>query len=1115
MKRTSLCLLGLVLGGFAAPAVAAKKTPPPPPAPRLDPELLAGFQVRSIGPAGMSGRIGAIEGVPGTSTVYVGAATGGLWKSDNGGISFTPIFDDQPAAAIGAVAVSPVNPDIVWVGTGEANVRNSASVGNGVYRSLDGGKTWKHLGLAGSERIHRILPHPTEPDTAYLCATGPEWGEGPERGVFRTRDGGASWQKVLFVDERTGCGDLALDPANPNHLLANLWQFRRWPFFFRSGGPSSGLYSSWDGGTTWTRQQVEDGLPEGPLGRIGLAFSRSNPAVVYALVEAEKSALLRSTDGGRSWQSRNTEVNVAARPFYFADLRIDPEWPNRVYSLHYGVDVSEDAGKTFSSLPGAGSLHGDFHAMWIDPQNPRHLYLGDDGGVGESWDRGATARHVENLPLAQFYHVAVDNEVPYNILGGLQDNGSWRGPSTVQRYGGGSNHDWELVGGGDGFDVQPDPTDSKIGYGMSQGGFLFRWNLHDNQSRDIRPPEPEGTRLRYNWNAGFAIDPFTPATIYYGSQFVHRSTDRGETWTILSPDLTANDPAWQKQADSGGLTPDVTAAENYSTILSIAPSAVERGVLWVGSDDGRIHVTRDGGATWTSVETNVPGVPKHTWIPHIEASAHQGGEAFVVFDDHRRSNHAAYVYKTTDYGRTWTSLVTPDVRGWALVVEQDPVAPNLLFLGTEFGLYLSIDGGKAWTKWKSGLPTVSVMDLVIHPRDHDLVIATHGRALYVLDDIRPLREISVASLAKPLELYPGADSRIASGAPPRGGFGPGDGEFQGASRPYGAILTFSVAGEDLPFADSELERTRQQDRRAKSLEGYPWGPEKPTFEIKPAAPPPKAKIQILDAAGKEVRSFERPVKRGLNRVVWRHERTGPRNFPPSPGQTPNDDPQGPELPPGTYTVVVKWGDHEDRGAVTLTADPSLGNSPADWQVREAAIERVQDLWNLAADSAQRIREVRADVSALLDRAAAEKARLEKAEKEKKGEAAETEKNEGEKKEGDEKAKDELSEAGDALKKKLDELEKRVWQSPDTKGIVDATDLTSQMFSTYFGMLSTFAPPSPTHEALYERTRAHFEAFVTELNQVLATDVEAFRQQADARGVSLLRPVVPVEWGKKK
>ncbi len=668
----------------------------------IDPDLLAGLKARCIGPAGMSGRIADIQAVEADpDVVWAGAATGGVWKSTNGGVTWKPLFDDQKVAAIGAIAIFQPNPAIVWVGTGESNVRNSASVGNGVYRTLDGGKTWAHVGLDGSERIARIVTHPTDPDVVWVAALGREWGENAERGVFKTADGGATWKKVLYVDERTGAADLAIDPSNPNKLFAAMWQFRRWPFFFRSGGPGSGLHVTHDGGTTWTRLQPEDGLPKGVLGRIGVAFCRSHPEVVYALVEAEKSALLRSADGGRTFTTVNEEPNISPRPFYFADLRVDPEWPNRVYRLDYGVRVSDDGGKTFRALEGARSLHGDFHAMWIDPADGRRMYTGDDGGIGESRDRGATMRFVTNLPLAQFYHVAVDDALPYNVMGGMQDNGSWHGPSRTFEEGGIKNHMWRLVGGGDGYNVLPDTALPGVGYSMWQGGNLMRFDLAAGTIRHIRPPAPAGVKLRFNWNSALAVDPFAPGTVYYGSQFVHASTDRGESWKVISPDLTTDTKAWQKQDDSGGLTPDVTAAENYCTLLTIAPSPVEKGVIWTGSDDGRIHVTRDGGASWTSVEANLKGVPANTWIPHIEPSRFDAGEAFVVLEDHRRSNWTPYVLRTPDFGATWTSLATPALRGWALVIVQDPVKRDLLFLGTEFGLYVTLDGGRSWMPFRS------------------------------------------------------------------------------------------------------------------------------------------------------------------------------------------------------------------------------------------------------------------------------------------------------------------------------------------------------------------------------------------------------------------------------
>ncbi|MGH9787655.1 MAG: WD40/YVTN/BNR-like repeat-containing protein, partial [Candidatus Acidiferrales bacterium] len=504
---------------------------------QIDPELLAGMKARSIGPAGMSGRIADIVAVESDANViYVGAATGGLWKSENGGLTWTPIFDDQPVHAIGALAIFQATPDIVWVGTGEGNTRNSVSVGNGIYKSLDAGRTWKHLGLEETERIHRVLLHPAYPSVAYVCALGKLWGENPERGVYKTVDGGETWKKVLYVDEKTGCGDLAMDPANPNKLIAGMWQHRRWPWFFRSGGPGSGMYVTVDGGATWKRLTEDDGLPKGELGRIGVAFFRGDSKIVYALVEAEKSALLRSEDGGRTWGKVNESPNIAPRAFYYCDLRVDPERPNRVYSLHSTVQVSDDSGKSFRTLISFNKLHPDHHAFWINPSDPRHLLDGNDGGVGISRDRGETWQFAANLPLAQFYHINVDMDRPYRVMGGMQDNGSWWGPSSVWENGGIRNHHWEEVGFGDGFDVATDPQEPWIGYAMSQRGFLIRWNIRTGERKDIRPPAPDGVFLRFNWNAALALDPFDAGTIYYGSQFVHKSTDRGDSWALLSPD---------------------------------------------------------------------------------------------------------------------------------------------------------------------------------------------------------------------------------------------------------------------------------------------------------------------------------------------------------------------------------------------------------------------------------------------------------------------------------------------------------------------------------------------------------------------------------------------------
>ncbi|HEX9972521.1 MAG TPA: hypothetical protein VGD14_10675, partial [bacterium] len=488
---------------------------------QFDPDLFAGMKARSIGPAGMSGRIGDIEAVVSNpNIIYVGAATGGVWKSTNGGITWKPIFDDQPASSIGAVSVFQTNPSIVWVGTGEGNPRNSVGVGNGIYKSLDGGESWKYLGLEKTDKIHRVVLHPTDPEVAYIAALGTTWGENPERGVFKTVDGGKNWKRILFVDEKTGCADLVMDPGNPNKLFAAMWEHRRYPWFFKSGGPGSGLYFTYDGGENWKKITNKEGLPEGELGRIGVAIARNNPDVVYALVEAKKSALCRSDDGGKSWKIVNQSPNVNPRPFYYADIRVDPHNENRVYVLHSSLVVSEDGGKTFERI--RSRIHSDHHALWIHPENGNFMIDGNDGGVAISYDRGQTWRFVDNLPLAQYYHINIDMEIPYNIYGGMQDNGSWRGPSDVWESGGIRNFHWEEVGFGDGFATLSDPYDSNIGYSMSQGGFLSRFNRITGERKDIRPPAPDSIELRFNWNAAIAIDPSDPKTVFYGSQLVHK-----------------------------------------------------------------------------------------------------------------------------------------------------------------------------------------------------------------------------------------------------------------------------------------------------------------------------------------------------------------------------------------------------------------------------------------------------------------------------------------------------------------------------------------------------------------------------------------------------------------
>jgi photosystem II stability/assembly factor-like uncharacterized protein len=1125
--RRSLIPAAVAFAALSVPALAAG---PARTAETIDPDLLAGMSARSIGPAVMSGRLPALDVVESNPDVmYAGGAAGGVWKSVNGGLTWTPVFDDQPVASIGAIAVNQANPDVVWVGTGEGNPRNSVSIGNGVYRSLDGGRTWSHLGLEKTEHIHRVVLHPTDPNVAWVAALGQVWGENPERGVYKTTDGGKSWRRVLYVDPRTGTGDLVIDPKNPNKLYAAMWDYRRWPWGFRSGGPGSGLYVSYDGGESWKRYTEEDGLPKGDLGRIGIAISRSNPDIVYALVEAEKSALLRSSDGGRTWKTVNADQRTAERPFYYADLRVDPQWPNRLYSLTARLQVSENSGASFETLGRSRDVHGDYHAMWIDPRDPDHMVTGSDGGMAISRDRGETWQFVSTLPIGQFYHVDVDMDRPYHVYGGLQDNGSWRGPSSDWSRGGVPSPDWDVVGGGDGFDTHPDPQDSMAGYSESQGGSLVRWNLRTRESRLIQPPQVSGLKpLRFNWNAALAQDPFDPATIYSGSQYVHKSTDRGASWTVISPDLTTDNPEWQQQKKSGGLTLDVSAAENFTTLLAIAPSPAQKGVIWTGSDDGRLHVTRDGGATWTSVEKNVPGVPANSWIPNILPSSADAGTAFVVFDNHRRQDFTPYVYRTEDWGKTWKSLATRDIRGYALAIEQDPADRNLLFLGTEWGLYVSFDGGGRWVPWKHGLPTTSMMALKIHPRDLDLVIGTHGRAIYVLDDITPLREVTATTLAEPVHLYASQPALLYRSSRGRGGIrGGGAGEFVGENRAYGALLTFSVNAPNLPLADEEKERRRKEAERAArtpptAAPGQP-ATDRPTGTPREDVPGreetaeaeaetggrrggtgggsdrgdrgPKAEIRITDASGKLVRVLKPAVKLGLNRVVWDFGREPYRNpegeqrF-----QRPGGD-SGPNVIPGTYNVVVKLGGHEAKGTLRVDPDPALKSTPADWQAWDAATVHSGQLQNAVADAINRIIATRKDVNLALAKLDAR--------------AKERERDGGTAKPTD--AEKVLRQSARDLQKKLTTVERRLYVSPDVKGLVeDDTTALSQVENIRRALGSAWETPSSTTTAYLDDADRTVKAALAEVNKLYAEDVPAFQKKVVEARIGLLGDQGPIE-----
>ncbi|MBL0146654.1 MAG: hypothetical protein IPP48_13855 [Chitinophagaceae bacterium] len=689
-----------------------------------------------------------------------------MWKTDNAGNSWKPVFDEQPIQNIGSIAICQANPSIIWVGTGEGNPRNSVSLGEGIFKSLDAGKTWKCMGLQKTKNIHRVIIDPTNPNIVYAGVIGNPFGMHSERGVYKTTDGGDTWAKVLYTNDTSGIADMIMDPKNPNKIFAAMWQHSRSPWSLNSGGKGSGLYMTLDGGKTWDNLAGKNGLPAMPYGRIGLAICYDMPNRVYALIESTKSALYKSDDGGTNWEKVNENPEYTAnRSFYFQDIICDPKNENRLWLINQIVSMSEDGGKTFKTVIPYNGIHPDHHAFWINPLDPNYIIDGNDGGIGITRDKGKTWLFDEKIPVGQFYHINVDNELPYNVMGGMQDNGSWRGPAYTWTSGGLKNYYWESLWGGDGFDVMPDAEDANWVYAMSQGGSVGRYNVVTGESWYIRPPSIVNTvnkdRLRFNWNAAIAQDAFEKKTIYYGSQFVHKSTDKGASWTTISPDLTTNDSAKIDQSKNGGISIDITGAENHCTILAIEPSKLNKDIIWVTTDDGNVQLTKDGGKTWINVSTKIAGMPKGSWLPQVRASRYNAAEAFVVANDYRRGNNEAMIFRTTDFGTTWVNILqNKNTKGYALTVLQDPAEPNLIFVGTEQGLWVSLDNANSFQQFKNNYPGVSTYDLTIQEREADLCIATFGRAIYILDDIRPLRQLAAqkGNLAKNIVAFKNNDT---------------------------------------------------------------------------------------------------------------------------------------------------------------------------------------------------------------------------------------------------------------------------------------------------------------------------------------------------------------------
>jgi len=720
---------------------------------------LKNLRFRSIGPATMGGRIddfAIVESDP--RIVYAGAAAGGIFKTTNAGVTWTPIFDDQSNPSIGDIALAPSNPSILYVGTGEPNNRQSSSWGDGVYKSMDAGLTWKHMGLKETRHIGRIVVHPTNPDIVYVAALGDLWGPNKERGVYRSTDGGATWAQTLTVNEDTGATDIAIDPTSPNILYAAMYQRRRTVFGFSGGGPGSGLHRSVDGGATWTK--LTRGLPtSGDMGRMAFDIYRKNTNIVYALVEHSSfGGVYRSEDKGLNW-TRMGDTNP--RPMYFSQIRVDPNSDLKIWLGGVNLYMSEDGGKTFVQNR-SQRVHSDFHALWINPANSDHLIAGTDGGVYDTFDSGRAWRHIDNIPLGQFYEVAYDFQKPYRLCGGLQDNYSWCGPSSTTQQLGAGNEDWFTVQGGDGFYNRIDPKEPNIIYSESQDGNLSRRNLKTNETKSIRPQEDndQPPRYRFQWNSPLHISTHDNKTVYYGGNFMFKSKDRGDNWERLGGDLTTG--ADRNKLEIMGKAVDRNTlsrhdgVQNWPCITVIAESPLKAGVLWAGTDDGNVHVSRDDGKTWTNVVAKIPGVKKGAYVSRIETSYKEEGTAYVAFDNHRSGDFSVYIYMTKDYGATFTRITNgiPPEAGTVHVVREDPVNPNLLFAGTEFGLFISFDRGGNWRRMKNGLPTVPVFDIQIHPRDHDLIVATHGRSLYIMDNISALQGLDDQTLSVELKVLP-------------------------------------------------------------------------------------------------------------------------------------------------------------------------------------------------------------------------------------------------------------------------------------------------------------------------------------------------------------------------
>ncbi len=995
----SICVCLLLLLVTVSFAVAQEKpkdkskdkakavaSPTPAPAPKKTLQgAMANLRFREIGPATMGGRVNDIEvSLQDTRVIYAAMAGAGIMKSVNGGTTWTPIFDKEAVPSVGDVAIAPSNPQIVWAGTGESNNRQSSSWGNGVYKSMDAGKTWKNMGLPETHHIARVVIHPTNPDIVWVAAVGKLWSSSPERGVFKTTDGGKTWTHTLKVNDDTGATELVIDTESPTILYAAMYQRRRTVFGFNGSGEGSALYKSIDGGDTWTKitkgmpydtenapTPRPDGLTE--TGRNSIAIYAKDTNIVYATIEHANGGVYRSTDKGETW-TKMAEIAAVPRPMYFSKLKVDPNNDQRLWLAGVAMQYSEDGGKTwsgnFSRAP-----HADTHGIWINPNDSNHIIQGNDGGINISYDRGRTWDYANTVPLGQFYEVGADNSVPYKVCGGLQDNNTWCGPSATTNPQGISNSDWYTVGGGDGFFAQPDPNDPDIVYGESQDGNLFRRNVKTGENKSIRPREEEGEKnYRFQWNSPVLISSYDPNTIYYGGNFMFKSTNRGDSWTkIGGVDLTTN--VDRNAMQIMGKAPDKNSrsrhdgVQQYPAITTISESPVNKNVLWAGTDDGNLQVTRDS-QTWKNVVDKVPGLPKGTYVSRVVASRENEATAYVTFDGHRMGDFKVYVYMTSDYGETWRSIASnlPQNNGIVSVIREHPRNTNLLFVGTEFGLFASTDRGGSWTQIKQNLPTVPVDDILIHPRDNDLILATHGRSIWIMDDITPLQQLNDTVLNESIYLF---DTRRAinwrtwSNKPLTS-----DKAFYGQNPPNGAMINFYLkeplaSGQNITITIADA--TGQVVRTQNCTRPLPA----------PATPPA---IPGFGGGGGGFGGFGGgggqlcTAGEGINRWVWdmraRPTGAGPGAGGPGGGGGGGFGGFGAgagfRVDPGMYTVKIKMGDKEMSKSFEVIEDPRVQFSAEDRAKKKAALAKLLPIVTRGTLAQQQIAALRTNVNTALE-----------------------------------------------------------------------------------------------------------------------------------------------------